>query len=371
MNASSTDTSPLTLLDRRAYFDDSIHKEEIEKIYFSRFQFAGLTSELSKHRDFVTLNMPGLSAVVQNFNGQLRAFHNICSHRFNLIQWEPRGNRPLTCRYHAWSYDAEGNPLGDKSCRMISANSTDETLRLKKLRLEVCGMFVFVALEDVNHSLREQLGEFYDVLEQLSMHIGKEMYFNHVPHAANWKLLVENVIECLHCGVVHPTTFVKKLGVGRIPLEQVLFSNDSSSGHTPAANTENKDNRLKYLAHLDRRIFKHKSFYHIHIMPNLFIASAEGLSFYIGHAVPTTANSTLLAVRYFEPAIDYSEHERMLQDVINEQTIKLGLQVLDEDRTILERVQQGIELTDKHGALDKEEVRIAHFMRSYKHLMGC
>jgi phenylpropionate dioxygenase-like ring-hydroxylating dioxygenase large terminal subunit len=50
--------------------------------------------------------------VLQNFKGEIRAFANICSHRFNRIQTEPRGNRPLMCAYHGWNFDESGFPRG-------------------------------------------------------------------------------------------------------------------------------------------------------------------------------------------------------------------------------------------------------------------
>ena len=48
--------------------------------------------------------------MVQNFQGELRAFDNVCLHRGAELQWETEGVRPLTCRYHGWGYDAGGEP---------------------------------------------------------------------------------------------------------------------------------------------------------------------------------------------------------------------------------------------------------------------
>jgi choline monooxygenase len=368
MNHAFTGDPAFTLIKPQAYYEDSILDEEIDKVFLSRYQFVCMTADLAKHRDFATLTIPGLAAVVQNFNGQLKAFHNVCSHRFNLIQWEERGNRPLTCRYHGWSFDADGNPVGDKACRVIAGETTREALRLKRLKVEVCGKFVFVGGESIRHSLREQLGDYMEVLERLSASIGQEIYYGHVAHAANWKLLVENVLECLHCSRVHPETFVARLGVGRIPAEQVVFSGANSSFHAPADHSA-RNSKMKYLSHLERRNLRHESFYHIHIMPNLFIASSEGMSFYVGHAIPEQSGQTSLKVRYFEPEINFSDQEKKLQEMINEKSVKLGLQILEEDRLILENVQRGIRVANLSGALDREEIRIGNFMQCYHSMM--
>lgn len=358
------------LISRTAYFDEGIFSEEIQQIYRSNYLFVGLTTELENNRDFVCLNMPGLSAVVQNFNGQLRAFHNVCSHRFNLIQWEARGNRPFTCRYHAWSYDAEGNPLGDRPSRLVCSDDSNTSLALRKLRLEICGKFVFVADESVRHTLREQLGDLFESIEELSGHFGKEIHFGEIPHAANWKLLVENVLECLHCSLVHKDTFLAKLGIGRMPLEGIMFSKNNSSAHAPTSGRIGGGSKDRVVSYLEKRKLKHKSFHHFYVFPNLFIASSEGASFYVGQAIPISSGKSCLRFRLFEPNIEYSPVEREIQNVLNEHNVSFSSQLISEDQQVIENVQKGIVCSDKNGCLDQEEVRIVHFMKTYNTIMN-
>lgn len=344
----------------RSFYTDPVHFEtEIQDIFQESWIFVGITSDLKNNNDFVCIEFSGVSIVVQNFSGALRAFQNICSHRYNPLQYDKSGNRPLICRYHFWRFDENGAPIGK------AKSSHPDNACLKQYRVATCGKFVFVAMRNEAPELREFLSDFYDLLAQLSEHIGHEISSHDVIHAANWKLLVENVLECYHCASVHPETFIKGLGVGRMPLEDVVISNGHSACHFPRIPPKNESRRRLLLKHLERRALHHNSFYHVYIFPNLFISSTQGSSFYIGSALPMLANSTNLYSRFFEPQVMLTEPEKRKQHYINEQTTSLGLKVIAEDRAILERIQRTISIAEVERRLIDEEIRLTAFENTY------
>jgi phenylpropionate dioxygenase-like ring-hydroxylating dioxygenase large terminal subunit len=124
------------------------------------------------------------------------------------------------------------------------------------------------------------------------------------------------------------------------------------------------------LSHLANRGFAHDSFYHVLVFPNLFIASTEGYSFYVGHAIPMAPNRTMLRVRYFEPAMEFTDKHRVRQNLINEQTRTQALKIIEEDRPTLENVQQGIEISERCGFVAASEVRVRAFLDIYDSLMN-
>jgi phenylpropionate dioxygenase-like ring-hydroxylating dioxygenase large terminal subunit len=356
------------MIPREAYYRPEILFDELRNLFEPNYQFAALTTELARDRDFVCVDYQGTSVVLQNFRGELRAFANVCSHRFNRIQTEPRGNRPLTCSYHGWTFDQSGFPVGMPRRESFSMDDR-ERLCLTRYRVETCGIFVFFKKGEGGPSLPEYLGEFYPLLQRLSSYFGPEIDSGVTPHAANWKLLVENVLECYHCAVVHHDTFVKTLGIGKAGIEQVVFDGAHSSSHFPRSTIGAESRRVKALAYLDAREFAHDSFFHIYIFPNLFISSTQGLSFYVGHALPTTASETNLKYRLFEPKLDLRRAQRAAQDLVNQSGMELGRKVIEQDRTILEQVQRGVELSVKPGVIGADEVRIGGFMDVYERLM--
>ena len=195
--AQNTHRAPGYFPPKNNYLSDAVLTEEIDKLFKAQWLFVGLTSELAQNNSFVTLDIPGISLVVQNFGGNLRAFQNICTHRFNKIQTEERGRRPLMCGYHAWSFDQTGFPFGRPKREQFPANTVEEreNLCLPNYPVEICGSFVFVNIDRTALPLRENLGDLFEDLETISAAMGEEIHYGLVPHHANWKLLVENVLE--------------------------------------------------------------------------------------------------------------------------------------------------------------------------------
>lgn len=357
------------------YSDSASLKTELAKLFRFGWQFVGMRDELANDRDFVCVDLPDDSIVVQNFRGNLHAFRNVCTHRLNLIQTTERGNRPLMCSYHAWTFGADGMPLGKGERQgFVASREQREGLRLTCYRVEACGRFVFVSRSHEALSLDDFLGPFAKLLRELSGYMGLQTHFGGIPHAANWKLLVENVLECYHCATVHPETFVAGLGVGQQRIADVQVTNTPggvhSSSHFPRVPIKREALRRKLVSHLDGRAFAHDSFFHVHIFPNLFISSTEGTNFYVGHAIPRAADATHLRIRFFEPAVELTPGGRARQNAINAHSIPLGVQVIEEDRAILETVQRGVTIADRPPALGHEEVRIAAFHDGYERMMG-
>ncbi len=350
------------------YHDAVLLDTEMAQVFARTWQFVAMADELANNRDFVCVDLPDDSIVVQNFKGELRAFKNVCTHRLNLIQTEDRGNRHLMCAYHGWVFDVQGMPIGKSS--FMQGEADQARLCLTRYKVDHCGKFVFVSREPDGPSLNAFLGEFAPLLRDLSRHIGPETHYGVVPHAANWKLLVENVLECYHCATVHPKTFVTGLGVGRKPITDLQIAGPHSSSHFPRVPSKRESLRKKIVSHLDSREFAHDSFFHVYIFPNLFISSTEGTAFYVGHALPSGAGQTLLRTRLFEPAVELTAAGRARQDSINKQGAALAIQVIEEDRTILETVQRGVAAADRPAVLGLEEVRIHAFHHAYAQCMA-
>ena len=47
--------------------------------------------------------------VVRGWDGRVRAFHNMCSHRGNKLVWDTGGScQAVACKFHGWTYNLEG-----------------------------------------------------------------------------------------------------------------------------------------------------------------------------------------------------------------------------------------------------------------------
>ena len=358
------------MIPKENYHSRPVFERELQTLFKSGFQFAALTSELANDRDYVCLDYSGTAIVVQNFKGKIKAFQNVCAHRFNRIQPEERGNRMMTCMYHGWTYDETGFPVGlPKRSQFASQGERDPRLCLTRYDVEICGIFVFVAPASSGADLKTQLGSFYDMLLELSKHIGNETHFSDISHQANWKLIVENVIECYHCSVVHQNTFVR-YGFGKTEMQDLVTEGSHSSCHWPREEAVNEDLMRRGLSHLNGRSLKHRTYHHIYLFPNLFVSSTQGTSFFVGQLLPISEEQTILRVRYFEPKMEWKPWYRTRQDLVNVETVDVGLQLIAEDKQILENIQRSMSLTDRPGIIGADEVRIEGFWKHYAQMMG-
>jgi len=359
------------MLPKENYFVQSVFDDELQRLFGRGYQYVGLTDDLANNRDFVCLDHGGASIVVQNFKGELRAFQNVCSHMFSKIQHEERGNRPLLCRYHGWSYDETGYPSGmPNRSDFVAEGQRDASLCLRRYPVETVGKFVFIKRGEGGPSLPAFLGSFHQVLLDFSRYMGPEIHYSNMPHAANWKLLMENVLDVAHCAVLHKDSFVP-LGFCRVGIQDVVIDRGHSSHHAPRSEVEDESVRRRFLAHLKKREFHHNTFYHINIFPNLLLASTEGISFYVGHVLPIAPDQTILRIRYFEPAVELTApRHRARQDLLNEQTNRNGTTIIGEDRDVLEGIQQVIKVADAPGRIGRSERRIHAFHQHYRQLMG-
>ena len=65
-------------------------------------------------------------------NGDIKAFYNTCSHRGAPVVTAPHGKKKrLTCAYHGWSYDHDGEGLIEDSKDTPFSNNPLDTLNKK------------------------------------------------------------------------------------------------------------------------------------------------------------------------------------------------------------------------------------------------
>lgn len=199
-----------TLVPISWYSDPEIFKKEQIVLFQNLWNFVGLTTDLENHNDYIAKDLGGQAIFVQNFRGELRAFDNICSHRFSKIHQEDKGNRPVRCPYHGWIYDSAGIPINiPLQSRFDFSDCTPESFQLKQWLVDTCGSFVFVKKNDDGLTLKEYLGGMYSRLLDFSESMGEKVDCQEMIIKANWKIIVENTLDSYHIWDVHPNSLGK------------------------------------------------------------------------------------------------------------------------------------------------------------------
>jgi phenylpropionate dioxygenase-like ring-hydroxylating dioxygenase large terminal subunit len=343
------------------YIDEAVYLKEKTLFFNESWILVAHKNELSNNNDFVTFNYYGTKIFIQNFNDTIKSFQNVCLHRFNTIHEEPAGNRVSSCLYHNWTYGKKGNVIG-LMCRNSFEKDPISELRLKEYEVDFCGDFVFIKLNDqLEVSLESYLGIIFKPLQEISKHFGAKTIDYSIEHKVNWKLLVENVLECYHCTSVHENSFAK-MGFGTIAPKKFDFFNAHSWCEFPKDESV-KQNKIIEKALLNRT-FKTQGYLHFYIYPNAFISSVEGKGFYFGFMLPESPSIANLRVRYFGSKFenDLIESQENIIDFINNSSNESLDLVLKEDKKIVENIQSNLtnfkELSPIFG---DEEFRILKF----------
>jgi phenylpropionate dioxygenase-like ring-hydroxylating dioxygenase large terminal subunit len=187
------------------YSSDEILRRERSLIFARSWQYGGRTEQVAAPGTFLATDAGGIPIlVVRDADGMLRAFINVCRHR-GAVLMEGCGTREtIQCHYHAWTYNLNGTlRAAPRSAREPGFDKADWSLL--PASVDTWGPFLFVNPSPDAEPLSEALGELPEILGRdldlsaIEFHSRVEFGAN-----ANWKIVVENFLECYHCATAHP-----------------------------------------------------------------------------------------------------------------------------------------------------------------------
>ena len=352
------------LIQPSSYFGQYAQKTEFEKIFSNNWFFAGMTTDVPENNSYLTLNIFDYPVLIQNFKGEIKAFQNICPHRFNKIQTETRGKGSFMCNYHNWSFDKDGKPKTIPQKNVFDTDCDEfKCLQVKALKLAQAGKFLFVSLNNDVEPIETYLGVFHNKLLEISNAINNNFYFNDDEQSINWKIIVENVVEAYHCPAIHQETLYG-MGFCRKPEANDQYDNGHSVADYPKMDDAPPENKI--LKYLQNRQLQHNTFRHYFIFPNLLISSTEATSIYVGNVLPVSSEKTILRKRFFDPVFnDDFEPKPAVHNAFLEMVKTSINQILAEDKVVLEQIQKNMPFVKKTYFLGNEEKRIAAFHKKY------
>ena len=357
-----------TLILPSIYSDSEVFKREQVILFQDLWNFVGLTTDLENHNDYICKEIGGKSVVIQNFQGELRAFDNVCSHRFSRIRQCSRGNGSLQCPYHGWVYNSDGIPTGISHQQDFDemSDSVKISLKLKEWLIEKCGRFIFVKKTDNSVTLKDFLGGIYNKLIEFSEAIGKKVDCHEMTIHANWKIVVENTLDNYHLWWVHPNSLAK---YG--PVEGHYWYYDIHSIYL--SKPKKLDPKLrKFISQFSDRKLNVDGYQHYLIFPNLTLATFSGMSFTVHSMTPLSPFKTQVTNYTFMGKLNDTRLEKILFEMNSESTADLTRTIWAEDKPICEQVQLGISSigNDREGLFSREEQRIYEFQKTYINFMN-
>lgn len=198
-------TMPMSL-PSRYYIDPAYYRDELEWFFGRMWFHFGRAEEIPNRGDFVVRQVGDDSLiVVRGDRGETSAFYNVCRHRGTRLcaQQSGRFASTIQCPYHAWTYDLAGNLLAAPHMEGDSEFRLDDFPLVRAGIAEWAG-HIFLNQTESPPPLEEQLEGLDERFQSWNMdqlRVGKRITYD---VAANWKLIIHNYSECLHCPGVHP-----------------------------------------------------------------------------------------------------------------------------------------------------------------------
>jgi Rieske 2Fe-2S family protein len=193
-------------LPARYYTDPAIFEEEMARIHYTSWLFAGRADDLPHTGSWVVRRFGRAEIlVVRGEDSRVRAFHNSCRHRGTLLCAGESGRfqGSIQCPYHAWTWGLDGGLRAAPHMDQVRG-FRNEDYPLVGVQVAEWDGHVFVNLSESPAPLTESLGGLDERFRPWRMaelrRVERRVYSLH----ANWKLVIQNYSECLHCPIAHP-----------------------------------------------------------------------------------------------------------------------------------------------------------------------
>jgi Rieske 2Fe-2S family protein len=348
----------------RDYWAPEVFELDRERIFFRSWFYLGRAEDVASPGAYLAADVAGESILlVRGEDGRLRGFYNVCRHRGSRLCEPGPGSvrKAIKCPYHAWSYSLDGRLIGTP---MVAEDEVDRaSLGLWPVHVDEWGGFLYANLGEEPESLLDSLAaqaesplpwERFGPLGELRR---AERTVSEI--AANWKILVENYNECLHCPTVHPELVAivpaykrgEVLEAGRDDGGVAIADHGTSftrSGHSP----------LPVMPGFTAE--ESTSIYAAFVFPNMFL-DISGTCTVSTVLLPRGPEHTTVVTEYlFRPEVIAADGFDPTE------IVEFNELVAHQDYVVCERVQQGVRSRAfDHGVYaEKDEAPLA-FNRHY------
>jgi Rieske 2Fe-2S family protein len=192
-------------LPARYYVERDCFEREMDRLFARMWVCAGRAEQVEGPGRFFVRELLGERIILTRGAASINAFYNVCRHRGTRLCTEAEGTFPgsIQCPYHAWTYDLDG--------RLIGAPQMDEVPHFRRadyplhqVGVQLWDGHIFINLDADAAPLEAQLGALparFEPWRMAELRLGHRVVYD---VRANWKLIVQNYNECLHCPNLHP-----------------------------------------------------------------------------------------------------------------------------------------------------------------------
>ena len=186
------------------YHHPEIYDLDLDVIFKKHWLFVAAEAEIPDAGDFITIEIGSESViVVRDDDEDIYALRNVCRHRGSRVLEDPCGSiGNIVCPYHQWTYRTDGS--------LIFAEATPPGLDksrfgLRRLQVRNLAGLIFVCFADEPPTDFDEVASIIEpYLTPFGLPSLKVAHQTDLIEQGNWKLVMENNRECLHCDAGHP-----------------------------------------------------------------------------------------------------------------------------------------------------------------------
>jgi glycine betaine catabolism A len=188
------------------YTSAEYFEREIDALFRRRWICAGREEQVDRTGRFFVRDLVGESIIIaRGASGAVRAFYNVCRHRGTRLCTEADGTfgGSIQCPYHAWTYDLDGRLIGAPHMEEVPHFRKDD-YPLHALHADTWDGHIFINMSPDPQPLTAQLADLpakFEPWRMQELRLGRRIVYD---VRANWKLIIQNYNECLHCPNLHP-----------------------------------------------------------------------------------------------------------------------------------------------------------------------
>ena len=364
---------PRPTLSGTDYSTEAVFAEERERVWFGGWICIGRAEDIPEPGDFLVRDLVGESIIVtRNRAGEIRGFYNVCAHRGTKLLDDDPGcghvNKAFKCPYHAWSYDLDGRLIGTPN---VDENELFERAAypLHAIGAEAYAGFLFVNLAD-EADRRPLLDELRGGTETITnferyrmdeLRVGVRIVYE---VAANWKIVVENFNECLHCPTIHPE-LVQVVPLYRFGEVWDEATRDDGNWMVDGATSFTKTGHSTLPRFPDLLPDDYRMYYGTYQFPNLMLNLHPDAGMAYTALPKGPAHTTIVSEYLFRPETIAAA------DFAPEPVVELWDLISKQDWAVCERAQIGVSSRAyRSGVYPRQDRFLFSFNEHYRRVMG-
>ncbi|WP_324742063.1 SRPBCC family protein [Tsuneonella sp. CC-YZS046] len=364
---SGLSTGPVPL---EPYYSEEFYQAEKEQIFKRAWLVIGRVEDIPEPGDFMRrdVTIAGVSVLLtRTKGGEIRAFHNTCSHRGTEVVMAREGKASrFVCPYHNWTYRNDGSLMGVPDERAFFGVDKSKC-GLEPIAVSIWEGYIFINLQKAPEvTLEEFLGPLADYLAGVPYTFPDNAFVVRADVGANWKIVSDAFLESYHIPAIHPETIGATFSSNENPFARLLdakllgqhahvsmYGNPNfelqekhkidrvaqkleGAGSVISANK--LDDMQQFLAHPVVNPTKTSgwSMDSVHIFPHTHINWGPG-GFWLHQFWPLAVDKTRHEARFFM-AKPMTMRQRLQQELY----VARVLEVIAEDLCNMERTQRGV-----------------------------